>query len=353
MLVLEGIEKRFGAVRALAGLSLEVKAGELLAVLGPSGSGKSTALRVVAGLEEADAGRVRIAGEDVTTVPAGARGVAMVFQSFALFPHLSVAGNVGFGLAARNTPAPERDRRVREAAEVLDLADLLDRRPSELSGGERQRVALARALAGRPRVLLMDEPLSNLDAPLRERARTEIRRLHRETGVTVVYVTHDQSEALSLGERVAVLEAGALRQVADPDTVYERPADAFVAGFVGSPPMNVLPVAAAGGLLRGPGGVVLPVPPGYDGRLDEGQPLLAGFRPEGVSWPAPAASAFEARLEAIERAGHERLWRLHVADHSLVVRPGGRPPARPGDMVTVAVAPGAVRLFDAASGTSI
>jgi ABC-type sugar transport system ATPase subunit len=208
MLVLEHVDKRYGAVTALAGLSLAVKDGELLALLGPSGSGKSTALRVVAGLEQADAGRVLIGGHDVTGAAPAQRDVAMVFQSFALFPHLTVRENIGFGLAARRTPAAERERRVREAAEVLDLGALLARRPQALSGGERQRVALARALAGRPKVLLMDEPLSNLDAPLRERARGEIRRLHRETGATVVYVTHDQGEALSLGERVALLDGG-------------------------------------------------------------------------------------------------------------------------------------------------
>ncbi|MGH2840585.1 MAG: ABC transporter ATP-binding protein, partial [Solirubrobacteraceae bacterium] len=262
MLVLDGLDKRYGAVRALAGLSLSVRAGELMAVLGPSGSGKSTALRLIAGLEWADSGRVLIDGRDVTALAPGERDVAMVFQSFALLPHLSVAENVGFGLAARRTPAPEREHAVREAAEALELTGVLDRRPSELSGGERQRVALARALASRPRVLLMDEPLSNLDAPLRERARSQIRRLHAETGATVVYVTHDQSEALSLGQRVAVLDAGELRQVGEPETVYDRPADRFVARFVGSPPMNLVPAEVAGGELHGPGEIVLPLPPG-------------------------------------------------------------------------------------------
>jgi len=351
MLVLEGVEKDFGAARALAGLSLAVGEGELLALLGPSGSGKSTALRVIAGLEQADAGRVLIGGRDVTRVAPAQRDVAMVFQSFALFPHLTVRENIGFGLAARRTPGPERERRVREAAEVLDLGALLARRPHALSGGERQRVALARALAGRPDVLLMDEPLSNLDAPLRERARGEIRRLHRELGATVVYVTHDQAEALSLGERVALLDGGRLRQVGDPDEVYEHPADRVVARFVGSPPMNLVAARAAGGVLRGPGPIVLPLPPGQ--ALADGEPVLAGFRPEGAACPVAldgCGVGFAARLDVVERAGHERLWQLRAEEQRLAVRPLRAATATPGDTVGVAVDPAAVRLFDAASG---
>lgn len=349
MLDLKNIEKQYGQRRALRGLSLAAAAGEFVAVLGPSGSGKSTALRVVAGLEEPDAGQVLVAGRDITADAPGERDVAMVFQSFALFPHLTVAQNIGFGLAARRTRRAERDRRVREAAESLGIDDALQRRPSELSGGERQRVALARALAGRPRVLLMDEPLSNLDAPLRERARTEIRRLHRETGVTAVYVTHDQSEALSLGQRVAVLDSGMLRQVADPDTVYDRPADAFVARFVGNPPMNLVVAEVVDGALRAPGGIRLPLPP-ENPDAAPGDRVLAGFRPEGVSCPAPADIGFAACLDAVERTGHELLWRLRAGTEALVVRPTGRTPGTPGQTVQVAVSRGAVRLFDLKSG---
>jgi multiple sugar transport system ATP-binding protein len=350
MLVLDGLAKRYGDTRALAGLSLSVGEGELLAVLGPSGSGKSTALRLIAGLEQADAGRVVIDGRDVTALAPGERDVAMVFQSFALFPHLSVAGNIGFGLAARRTPPAERDERVRGAAEALALAGVLDRRPSELSGGERQRVALARALAGRPRVLLMDEPLSNLDAPLRERARSEIRGLHLRTGATIVYVTHDQSEALSLGQRVAVLDAGTLRQVGDPETVYDRPADAFVARFVGSPPMNIVPVQVSDGALRGSGDVVLPLPPEAEASALHGAPLLAGFRSEGVRCPAGSQDGFRAVLDAVEGVGHERTWHLRAGDEALAVRPAAGARGAPGDAVSAAVSPLAVRLFDATTG---
>jgi len=350
MLVLDAIEKRYGTVPALAGLSLDVGEGELLALLGPSGSGKSTALRIVAGLEQPDAGRVLIGGRDMTLAAPGQRDVAMVFQSFALFAHLTVRENIGFGLAARRTPAAERERRVREAAEVLDLGALLARRPHALSGGERQRVALARALAGRPAVLLMDEPLSNLDAPLRERARAEIRRLHRETGATVVHVTHDQGEALSLGERVAVLDAGRLRQVGAPDAVYEQPADRVVARFVGSPPMNLVTARVTGGVLRGPDPIVLPLPPGA--ALADGEEVLAGFRPEGARCPVAlgAGDAFPAVLDVVEHAGHERLWQLVAGEARVAVRPPREVTAVPGETVGVAVGAGAVRLFDVATG---
>jgi multiple sugar transport system ATP-binding protein len=355
MLVLEEVDKHYGSLRALVGLSLTVGEGALLAVLGPSGSGKSTALRVIAGLERPDAGRVLIGGRDVTHAAPAQRDVAMVFQSFALFPHLTVGENIGFGLAARRTPAAERERRVREAAEVLGLDELLLRRPHALAGGERQRVALARALAGRPTVLLMDEPLSNLDAPLRERARTEIRRLHRETGATVVYVTHDQAEALSLGERVAVLREGRLRQVGEPDEVYERPADSFVAGFVGSPPMNLVAARVDGGVLRGPEPIVLPLPGLPErGAPADGEHVLAGFRPEGATCATPTSSgtdaAFPARLDVVERAGHERLWQLIAGGQRFAVRPPPGASAAPGEAVAVAVDAGAVRLFDPGSG---
>ncbi|HVF76833.1 MAG TPA: ABC transporter ATP-binding protein [Solirubrobacteraceae bacterium] len=353
MLVLEAVTKRYGAVQALTELSLAVGEGELIALLGPSGSGKSTALRVIAGLEQADAGRVLIGGRDVTDVAPAKRDVAMVFQSFALFAHLTVRENIGFGLAARRTPAAEREQRVRAAAEALDLGQLLGRRPRALSGGERQRVALARALAGRPAVLLMDEPLSNLDAPLRERARAEIRRVHRETGMTVVYVTHDQGEALSLGERVALLDGGRLRQVGAPDEVYEHPADRVVARFVGSPPMNLVAARGAGGVLRGADGIVLPLPAGVV--VAEGEEVLAGFRPEGAVCPVAVGGGdervgFEAVLDVVERAGHERLWQLLAGAQRLAVRPPREATAVPGDVVGLAVDPSAVRLFDVGTG---
>ena len=351
MLVLDGIAKSFGAVRAVDDLSFEVAEGELLAVLGPSGSGKSTALRIVAGLEEPDAGRVLIDGRDVTHEEPGARGVAMVFQSFALFPHMTVGANVAFGLEARGVPRDDRDRRVAEAAEVLGLGDLLGRRPAELSGGERQRTALARALAARPRVLLMDEPLSNLDAPLRERARAEIRRLHRETRAAVVYVTHDQAEALSLGDRVAMVDQGTVRQIADPDTLYERPGDVVVARFVGAPPMNVLRATVEGGALSldGSGRLALPAA----ASAAEGRAVLAGFRAEDARCPAEGAEGVDGVVDAVERAGRDHVWHVVLGAERVAVHPRPGASAEPGAPVRIAVDPAALRLFDPDTGAAL
>ena len=319
--------RRFGRVEALRGVDLVVEPGELVALLGASGSGKSTLLRTIAGLEQADAGRVLIDGGNQASVPPPRRGVAMVFQSFALFPHLSVERNIGFGLRARREP--DAAERVLEAARAVQLDGVLDRRPGELSGGERQRVALARALAARPRVLLLDEPLSNLDAQLRASTRTEIRRLQERTGVTTLYVTHDQDEALALGHRVAVLREGRVEQVGTPDDIWERPASTWVARFVGTPPMNVLHAPIAG----------LEVPDG-----------LIGFRAED----AVAAPGGESAIvfELAERVGAERLWHLRAGDDAVVVRsPDGLPAPEPGAPVRVRAT--TVERFDPDSGRAL
>ena len=342
--------RRFEDALALDGLSLAVSDGELVTILGPSGSGKSTALRVIAGLERPDSGRVLIDGQDVTDIEPSRRGVGMVFQSFALFPHLSVADNIGFGLAARRVTAVERDRRVRETAEWLELAHLLERRPSELSGGERQRVALARGLVRRPRVLLLDEPLSNLDARLRAQTRAELGRLHAETGITMVYVTHDQAEALSLGNRMAVLREGSLQQLDDPDRVYARPANRFVGGFVGNPPMNFLPARVAGGQVVG-GGIELPLPPA--GRVREGQEVVVGFRPEDATSSEVDGRGFEATVELVENAGHELICHLTADRERVIVRVPAGGAAPRGALVRVAVEAEHVRLFDPTSGDAL
>jgi ABC-type sugar transport system ATPase subunit len=315
----EGVSRRYDGVEALREISLSVAPGELVAVLGASGSGKSTLLRAIAGLEPVDAGRVVIGGADQARVAPAERGVAMVFQSFALFPHLSVERNIAFGMRARAEPKAAVAARVREMAAALGLGELLDRRPGELSGGERQRVALGRALAARPRVLLLDEPLSNLDAQLRVSTRAEIRRVQEESGVTALHVTHDQGEALALGHRVAVLRDGRVEQVGTPDEIWERPASTWVARFVGTPPMNILP---------GDGGHV-------------------GFRAEDAS--CVAASDGDCTFELAERAGADRLWHLRRGEHAVVVRVPARaePPAR-GARVRLDVPPERLRRFDAA-----
>ena len=342
--------KRFEDALALDGLSLSVEDGELVTILGPSGSGKSTALRVIAGLERPDSGRVLIDGEDVTEVEPSRRGVGMVFQSFALFPHLSVADNIGFGLVARRVAGSERERRVRETAEWLELAHLLERRPSELSGGERQRVALARGLVRRPQALLLDEPLSNLDARLRAQTRAELGRLHAETGITMVYVTHDQSEALSLGDRMAVLREGSLQQLDDPDRVYAFPANRFVGGFVGNPPMNFLTARVEGGRVVS-GGIELSLPPAV--RVQEGQEVVVGFRPEDAACSAPDGRGFDAEVELVEKAGHELICHLAAGRDRVIVRVPAGGAAPRGTLVRVTVEAEHVRLFDPTSGEAL
>jgi ABC-type sugar transport system ATPase subunit len=324
-LELAGVHKTFGDVEVLRGLDLDAKEGELLVVLGPSGSGKTTMLRVAAGLEEATAGTVHIGDHDVTRVPPSRRNVAMVFQSYALFPHLDAGRNIGFGLWARGMARKDVDERVRAAAELVGVGHLLHRRPHELSGGERQGVALARALARDPEVFLLDEPLSNLDAQLRTKTRTELKGLHAELGKTMVYVTHDQVEALTLGDRIAVLERGVVAQVGTPDEIYRRPVDRFVASFVGSPAMNFLPpeIAARFGL-------------GADGEV--------GVRPEHVRL---GEGEVEGEVVVVEPAGSEGLAHIDAAGARLVARV--RPEELPevGQRVRIAVRPGDIHRFDA------
>jgi ABC-type sugar transport system ATPase subunit len=286
------VSKRFGSVEAVRSLSLEVRDGELMVLVGPSGSGKTTALRMLAGLEAVDAGEIAIDGQVVNAVAPRERDVAMVFQDYALYPQMTVRDNMAFPLRRRGLPRSEVVRRVAETCRTLGLEELLDRRPRELSGGQQQRVALGRALVREPRVLLMDEPLSNLDAPLRVQARGEIRRLQQEVGTTTIYVTHDQLEALTLGDRLAVLNDGALEQVGTPEEVYDRPANRFVGGFIGSPPMSFLR---------------------WDGEL-------VGVRPEHVRpWADGLLGPIEGRVAYLEALGRETLVGVDTPDGARLV----------------------------------
>jgi multiple sugar transport system ATP-binding protein len=327
-LSVSGVEKRFGDAAALAGVTLDVAEGELLVVVGPSGCGKSTLLRCIAGLEAVDAGTIAIGGRDVTNLRPAARDVSMVFQSYALFPHLTVAENVGFGLVVRETPRAEVRERVGRAAELVGIGGLLERRPYQLSGGERQRVALARALVREPAAFLLDEPLSNLDAGMRVEMRTELRRLHREVGATMLHVTHDQVEALTLGDRVAVLEAGGIRQVGPPDEVYGRPADRFVAGFLGTPRMNFLRGADARALAPTPDGAEL------------------GIRPEHVRLDGDVPAS----VDLVEVAGGDAY--VHLTS-GVVARVAAEDRPAAGDVVRVGVRPEHVHLFDATTGKRV
>ena len=273
---LQGVEKRFGSVEVIKGVDIEAEKGEFVVFVGPSGCGKSTLLRMVAGLEEVSAGKVFIDGADVTYLEPAKRHVSMVFQSYALFPHMSVRDNIAFGLKMNKVPKPEIDRQVAEAARILQMEALLDRRPRELSGGQRQRVAIGRAIVRHPKLFLFDEPLSNLDAELRTQMRAEIARLHTSLGVTMVYVTHDQVEAMTLADRIVVLRAGRIEQIGAPQELYDKPANTFVAGFIGSPKMNFVKVSATGEGLTHPSFIA---PVRVSGAPPSGDVLL-GLRPE-------------------------------------------------------------------------
>ncbi|MGH3065913.1 MAG: ABC transporter ATP-binding protein [Gaiellaceae bacterium] len=344
-----GVRKDYGEITALAGLDLEVVDGELLALLGPSGSGKSTALRLAAGLEEVTSGTVRIGEREVTRLPPAKRNVSMVFQHYALFPHLTVAENIGFGLRARGMARQKVAQSIREASALTGCGALLERKPHELSGGERQRVALARALARRPDVYLLDEPLSNLDAQLRVDTRAELKRLHRAVGTTMVYVTHDQVEALTLGTRVAVIEAGALQQVGPPDEIYRQPANRFVARFVGSPSMNLLSASLRDGRLAA-GPFSLEPPVGVDDL--SGRRLEVGIRPEHVQLE-PAAHDGNARVEVVEAAGSETLVYVTSSDATLVARVAPELDVEIGASVRLGASDRNVYVFDADTGVTL
>jgi len=328
----ERVGKSFSSVAALTDLDLVVGDGELLTVVGPSGCGKTTALRLLAGLEQPTTGRVHVGGRDVTDQPPHRRDVAMVFQDLALFPHLTARENVAFGPRVRGESRAGTARRVGELGERLGLATALDRYPDQLSGGERQRVALARAMVRAPKAYLLDEPLSDLDAQLRVQARAEIVELHREIAATMIYVTHDQAEAMTMGDRVAVLADGRLQQVAPPVEVYDEPANVVVAAFVGSPPMNLVAgESPTGRALGGAPGEVLGVRPEHF-VIDRGGPI-------------------EVTVSVVERFGSETvLWVAAAGGGRLAVRTDPHRAAAPGDRLDLAVTPGRLHRFDAVSG---
>lgn len=357
----EHVTKRFGDVVALDDFTLEVGDGEFLVLLGPSGCGKSTALRVLAGLEEPTAGEVFIDGRNVTDLPPKERDVAMVFQNYALYPHMSVYDNIAFGLRMRRVPRSEVDRSVREVAGLLGLGELLKRRPGQLSGGQRQRVALGRAMVRRPKAFLMDEPLSNLDAKLRVQTRIELIRLHRRFGATVLYVTHDQVEAMTMGQRIAILDRGVLQQVGPPQEVYARPANLFVAEFIGSPAMS---------LFRGPvrdrgNGVLLVEGPAVVFRLWHQNAdlvraagvseVVVGVRSEHIE-PAEtfgertAAAQFQATVDVVESLGNEVHATLLLDERSVVARLPADAAPQAGEVRRFCIAPERLHLFDPATG---
>jgi multiple sugar transport system ATP-binding protein len=307
-IVLDGVTKVFGSVVAVNDVSLDIADGEFMVLVGPSGCGKSTILRILAGLEDVTVGEVFIDGRQVTDLPPKDRDIAMVFQNYALYPHMTVRQNLGFGLRLRRERKDVIDRRVLETATVLGLDPLLDRKPAQLSGGQRQRVAMGRAMVREPRAFLMDEPLSNLDAKLRGQMRGSLAQLHDRLKTTTVYVTHDQIEAMTLGERVAVLRDGVLRQVDTPQSLYRRPANLFVAAFIGSPPMNLVEAQVAAGRVSFAGSTI-PIPADTALRPFEGRSVILGIRPTDLEdaslRPANGASWIEARVDVAEELGAE------------------------------------------------
>ncbi len=279
---LKKLVKRYGSVDVVHGIDLEVKDREFIALVGPSGCGKSTTLRMIAGLEEISDGVIEIGGKPVNDLPPRARNISMVFQSYALYPHMTVRENMGFSLKIGKIAQSEIDQRVNEAAAILDLDKLMDRRPSQLSGGQRQRVAMGRAIVRKPEVFLFDEPLSNLDAKLRTQVRTEIKRLHAKVQATMIYVTHDQVEAMTLSDRIVIMRDGYIEQVGTPEEVFKRPATRFVAGFIGSPPMNLNEATVDGGKLVLQGGQSLPLPIEFRNKVVAGQKVIFGLRPDDI-----------------------------------------------------------------------
>ena len=350
---LRRVSKRFGDVVAVTDIDLEIAHREFVVIVGPSGCGKSTLLRVIAGLEELTTGEIHVGGEAVHRTPPAKRGIAMVFQNYALYPHKTVAQNMGFALRMAKTPRPEIDRRVNEAARILRIEDLLGRKPRQLSGGQRQRVAIGRAIVREPKVFLFDEPLSNLDAALRVDMRVELARLHGSIDATMVYVTHDQTEAMTMADKIVVLRDGRIEQIGSPMTVYHRPANTFVAGFIGSPRMNLLPgtvraVTAGTVSVDVDDALQVSVPVGGGG-LSAGDPVTLGVRPEDLTTGTAAAPGATVELDVyvVEPLGGETILYGHIgASRTLVVKAPGGASVRSRGRVAVHVVPDTCHLFN-------
>jgi multiple sugar transport system ATP-binding protein len=351
---LQGVVKSYdGKATVIHGIDLGIKHGEFVVFVGPSGCGKSTLLRMVAGLESITGGTIRIDSEVVNDKPPRHRDIAMVFQDYALYPHKNLYENMAFGLRLRKTPEAEIQKRVGEAAELLKISHMLDRKPAALSGGQRQRVAIGRAIVRQPKVFLFDEPLSNLDAQLRNEMRSEIKRLHQRLGATIIYVTHDQVEAMTLADRIAVLSAGRTMQYDTPDAIYNRPAALFVAGFTGAPPMNLVECSVVEGRADLGGGIRVPLAPALAPR--SGAALTFGIRPENIRLArghdddVPVAS----EVALIEPLGAETLVTLRIGASEMIAKFPAAFRLAPGAPLTVFLHPGHMHLFDSQTGAAL
>ena len=348
------VVKKFGDVTAMGDFNLEVQDGELMVFVGPSGCGKTTCLRMVAGLEEITSGTLKIGDRIVNDIAPKDRDIAMVFQSYALYPHMSVYDNLAFGLKLRKLPKADIDRRVKEAAETIQLTSLLERKPKELSGGQRQRVALGRAIVREPAVFLMDEPLSNLDAKLRVQTRAEIARLHQRLKTTIIYVTHDQVEAMTMGQRIAVMSQAKLQQVGTPRELYDHPANKFVAGFIGSPAMNFLSAELTGSgesAALSVAGITFPLPAHYREGVGatSGKKFALGIRPEHLNVvPGDGqTAAVQTTADVVEYLGNEVLLHAMIAGVDVVALVGREHHVRPGDVINLHIPLDQFHLFDA------
>ncbi len=341
--------KSFGNLTVLHGIDVDIADGEFVVLVGPSGCGKSTLLRLIAGLEDMTDGQIRIGDRDVTYLHPKDRDIALVFQSYALYPHMTVAENMGFSLRMRDVPKDERESKVANAAQILDLTPLLERYPRQLSGGQRQRVAMGRAIVRDPQVFLFDEPLSNLDAKLRVQMRAEIRELHKKLGATIVYVTHDQIEAMTMADKIVVMRGGHVEQIGSPLDLYDAPANVFVAGFIGSPSMNLLSGSIdASGVFTSQKGAKIPLaqPVG----IEQGREVVLGLRPEDIKI---AEDGVEAGIRIVEPTGAELHVILDVAGEPMTAVIHGRPDIREGETIRIAIPQDKLHFFDEKSGDRI
>ncbi len=353
--ILRGIVKKFGDNEVVHGVDLEIAHNEFVVLVGPSGCGKSTILRMIAGLEDITAGEIATDGRVVNELAPKDRDIAMVFQDYALYPHLTVYRNMSFGLEMQKVPTAEIRQRVEAAADILNIRELLERKPKQLSGGQRQRVAMGRAIVRRPKVFLFDEPLSNLDAKLRTQMRTEIKKLHQTVATTVVYVTHDQVEAMTLAERIVVLRDGYIEQIGTPDQVYNHPDSLFVAGFIGAPTMNFIPCRMGGAdgapALELPDGIAVPIPADRRERYGNHaeRDLVLGLRPEFFSVAESGPAAITPRIDVVEPLGSDTLVFFDIGETEVVARTPPLPDLKPGDTLPLNIDAAKIHLFDAAT----
>lgn len=359
---LNNIVKRFGNMEVVHSINLEIQDSEFIVLVGPSGCGKSTTLRMIAGLEEISDGEIKIGDRVVNNIPPKDRNVAMVFQNYALYPHMNVFNNMSFGLRLKKTPKDEIQERVMNAAKILNIESLLERKPSELSGGQRQRVAMGRAIVRNPDIFLFDEPLSNLDAKLRTQMRVEIKQLHQRVNNTIIYVTHDQIEAMTLGDRIVVMRDGYIEQVGNPIELFQNPVNTFVAGFIGNPPMNLLDAEVVsegkGLMLVLPGGAKIPVPERPNMKIVNGQKVVMGLRTEDTNLNSEDKSEnpdwiFDATIDVTEPLGSETYAHLDFAGNKIIGRCEGRTILRAQDQVKISLDLTHLHIFDAASTNSI